>query len=182
MKKILFLSLTIMLMVATRGHNNWLSALVHLPDFTLPALFIAGVYFRKFWVAMVIILSAVAIDNYAIVHQGVSANCITPAYSILLLTYYGVFWVGKYLTSLKINADIIKNMLIIVLTSSLQWLVATVSYYTFTTSPWATFPAYVAHWSLVEIPLVLVWMVAVIIALTLIPRFAIILSLKKSDG
>jgi hypothetical protein len=35
----------------------------------------------------------VAIDNYAIVHQGVSAHCITPAYSLLPLTYYGIFWI-----------------------------------------------------------------------------------------
>jgi hypothetical protein len=50
---------------------------LHLPDFTIPALFIAGVYFRKFWVVFTLILSSVAIDNYAIVHQGVSAHCIT---------------------------------------------------------------------------------------------------------
>jgi membrane-associated HD superfamily phosphohydrolase len=40
----------LLLMIVTRGHDNWLSSMLHLPDFTIPALFIAGVYFRKFWV------------------------------------------------------------------------------------------------------------------------------------
>jgi hypothetical protein len=73
-------------MIATRGHDNWLSSFVHLPDFTIPALFIAGIYFRHFWVAFTLILSAIAVDNFAIIYQGISANCITPAYSVLPLT------------------------------------------------------------------------------------------------
>jgi hypothetical protein len=42
----------VLLMIVTRGHDNWLSSMLHLPDFTIPALFIAGVYFRKFWVVI----------------------------------------------------------------------------------------------------------------------------------
>jgi hypothetical protein len=45
----------------------------------------------------------VAIDNYAIVHQGVSAHCITPAYSLLPLTYYGIFWISKAISTLVID-------------------------------------------------------------------------------
>lgn len=168
-------------MIATRGHNNWLASMVHLPDFTLPALFIAGVYFRKFWVASTLIFAAIAIDNYAIVHQGVSANCITPAYSILLLTYLGVFWVGKFINTLKIETNIVKNTLIIISTTAAQWLVATVSYYAFTSSSWEQFPTYVAHWSLVEIPVVLYWMLSVMIILTLTPRFSFVFGWQKSD-
>jgi hypothetical protein len=37
-------------------------------------------------VVFTLILSSVAIDNYAIVHQGVSAHCITPAYSLPRVT------------------------------------------------------------------------------------------------
>ncbi|SMM97892.1 Optional hypothetical component of the B12 transporter BtuM [uncultured Candidatus Thioglobus sp.] len=170
----------VLLMIATRSHISWLNAFVHLPDFTIPALFIAGVYFRKFWVAFVIILSAVAIDNYAIIEQGVSANCITPAYSLLPLTYYGVFWASKYLNTLKIDANIIKNALLIIAIASTQWLAATASYYAFTTSAWEKFPAYIAHWSVVEIPVVLYWMIAVIISFTLVPRVIPALTLQKS--
>jgi hypothetical protein len=161
----------LILMTATRGHSNWLSSIIHLPDFSIPALFIAGVYFRAFWVAMVIIISVVAIDNYAIIHEGVSANCITPAYSVLLLTYYGIFWVGKYLTTLRIEHNIIKNVLIIIMACTVQWFVATASYFAFSTSPWGKFGTYALHWSMVEIPLVLYWMLAIFITFTLNHRY-----------
>jgi hypothetical protein len=52
-----------------------------------------------FWVAFTLIFSAIAVDNYAIMYQGISANCITPAYSVLPLTYYGIFWVGKHIST-----------------------------------------------------------------------------------
>ncbi|WP_428087209.1 hypothetical protein [Candidatus Thioglobus sp.] len=176
----------VLLMIATRGHINWLTSIVHLPDFTLPALLIAGIYLRKFWTAFVIIVAAVAIDNYAILHEGVSANCITPAYSILPLTYYAVFWTGKYISSLNINANIIKNSLIIATTISLQWLIATSSYYFFTTAyantGWTNFGAYMAQWSMVEILPMLYWMAVVSIVFTLNHRYSFIayFSAKKS--
>lgn len=175
-KAIFAVFIMIILMIATRGHANWLSSLVHLPDFTIPALFIAGIYLRKFWVAFVIIISAVAIDNYAIVHEGISANCITPAYSVLPLTYYGIFWVGKYISSLKIDTSIVKNALVVIAAVSAQWLIATASYYLFTATyaktGWANFPAYAQQWSLVEIPPVLYWMVAISIIFTLNHRYS----------
>ena len=175
-KAIFAMFIMILLMIATRGHANWLSSLVHLPDFTIPALFIAGIYLRKFWVAFVIIISAVAIDNYAIVHEGISANCITPAYSVLPFTYYGIFWVGKYISSLKIDTSIVKNALVVIAAVSAQWLIATASYYFFTATyaktGWANFPAYAQQWSLVEIPPVLYWMVAISIIFTLNHRYS----------
>ncbi|ALE53005.1 hypothetical protein SP60_07250 [Candidatus Thioglobus autotrophicus] len=185
-KAIFAVFIMVLLMIATRGHANWLNSLVHLPDFTIPALFIAGVYLRKFWAAFVIIISAVAIDNYAIVHEGISANCITPAYSVLPLTYYGIFWVGKYMSSLNIDTSIVKNALIVIAATSTQWLVATSSYYFFTATyaktGWSNFPAYIAQWSVAEIIPVLFWMAAISIVFTLNQRYAFIpyFSAKKS--
>jgi len=177
-KTIFAVFIMVLLMIATRGHSNWLSSLEHLPDFTIPALFIAGIYLRQFWVAFVIILSAIAIDNYAIVHEGISANCITPAYSVLPVTYYGIFWVGKYISSLNLNSSMIKNAVVIIAATSAQWLVATSSYYFFTATyaktGWANFPAYAAQWSMAEIPLVLYWMVATSIVFTLNHRYSFI--------
>jgi hypothetical protein len=168
----------VLLMIATRGHANWLSSIIHLPDFTIPALFIAGIYLRQFWVAFLIIISAIAIDNYAIVYEGVSANCITPAYSVLPFTYYAIFWVGKYIGSLNIDTSIIKNALIIIVATSAQWLVATSSYYFFTATyaktGWTNFPAYLAQWSTAEILPVLYWMVAISIVFTLNQRYSFI--------
>lgn len=185
-KAIFAVFIMVLLMIATRGHANWLNSLVHLPDFTIPALFIAGVYLRQFWVVFVIILSSVAIDNYAIVHEGISANCITPAYSVLPLTYYGIFWVGKTMSSLNMDTSIVKNTLIVITATSAQWLVATSSYYFFTATyaktGWSSFPAYIAQWSVAEITPVLFWMVAISIVFTLNHRYSFIpyFSAKKS--
>ena len=168
----------VLLMIATRGHTNWLSSIVHLPDFTIPALFIAGIYLRQFWVAFLIIISAIAIDNYAIVYEGISANCITPAYSVLPFTYYGIFWVGKYMSSLNIDTSIVKNALIVIVAASTQWLVATSSYYFFTATyaktGWVNFSTYAQQWSVVEIAPVLYWMIAISIVFTLNHRYSFI--------
>ncbi len=177
-KTIFAVFIMVLLMIATRGHSNWLSSIVHLPDFTIPALFIAGIYLRQFWVAFVIIISAIGIDNYAIVHEGVSANCITPAYSVLPFTYYGIFWIGKYISSLNIDTNIVKNVSIIIVAASAQWLIATSSYYFFTATyaktGWANFPVYAQQWSIVEITPVLFWMLAVSIVFTLNHRYSFI--------
>ena len=167
----------LLLIIATRGHASWLGSAIHLPDFTLPALFIAGIYLRRFWVAFSLILTAVAIDNYAIVHQGVSAHCITPAYSVLILSYALVFWAGKFVSSLVLNSAWFKNALMVIAVLSLQWLMATVSYYAFTASPWANFATYAAHWSWIEIMPVLSWMVVASITLTLNQRYRIVSNL-----
>jgi hypothetical protein len=178
LKAVFAVFIIVLLMIATRGHVNWIDAFVHLPDFTIPALFITGVYLRKFWVAFVIIISAIAIDNYAIVYEGISANCFTPAYSVLPFTYFGIFWVGKYISALKIDTSIVKNALIVIAAACVQWLVVTSSYYFFTATyaktGWANFPAYAAQWSVVEIPLVLYWMVAITIVFTLNHRYSFI--------
>lgn len=176
--------LMVLLMIATRGHDNWISTFVHLPDFTIPALFITGVYFRQFWVAFVLIFSAVAIDNYAIVHQGISANCITPAYSLMPLTFYAVFWSGKFISSLTVDNNIVKNTGVIIASVGGQWVAVTSSYYffteTFTNTGWGNFPAYVAHWSLIEIPTTLYWMTAIIIVFTLVPLIIPALNFQRS--
>lgn len=151
MKNLLFLILAILLMVATRGHTS-LFAVAHIPDFTIPALFIAGVYFRSFYTALALIVSAVAIDNYAIVHQGISAHCITPAYSVLPLTYYAIFYFSKYITPQKF----VQSSVVVAAITGLQWFVATMSYYAFTQTfaeqGFTGFGEYLAKWSLVEIP------------------------------
>ncbi len=184
LKTIFSVLIMLLLMIATRGHDNWGSSLVHLPDFTLPALFIAGVYFRQFWVVFTLIVSAIAIDNYAIVHQGVSAHCITPAYSLLPLSYYGVFWISKYISTLMIDNNIMKNALVIVVATGTQWFMATSAYYFFTATyaktGWVNFPTYMAQWSLVEIPPVLYWVTAIMLTFTLMPRINLTLNKHSS--
>ena len=174
-RNLIFLSITILLMIATRGHFSWASSIVHLPDFTIPALLIAGVYFRNSWIALTLIIFAIAIDNYAITVQGVSANCITPAYSFLPFTYYAVFWSAKFLTSLKFDNNIAKNSIIVFSIVSMQWFLATISYYAFTKTfaenGFNGFGSYLLQWSVVEIPLTLYWIGVIFIISSFIPKY-----------
>ena len=182
-KTIFAMSIMVILMILTRGHSNWLPSLVHLPDFTIPALFIAGVYFRDWRVAVFIIVSAVMIDNYVIFYQGVSANCITPAYSVLLMAYYLVFLSGRFLNSLAITNlnSFLKITGVIIIATALEWFVATGSYYAFTNATWANFPNYAIRWAPAEISAVLQWMGVSVILFSVNYRFNFIPFFRKID-
>ncbi|SFV62871.1 Optional hypothetical component of the B12 transporter BtuM [hydrothermal vent metagenome] len=170
------ISIMIILMILTRGHSNWISTIVHLPDFTIPALFITGVYFRDWRIAIFLITIAIGIDNYAILYKGVSANCITPAYAFLPIAYYVIFLSGRFLTSLNINSlnNLLKVSSVIIIATSLEWILATTSYYAFTTASWSNFPSYVMRWAPVEISAILQWMIAITILFSLNYRFSFI--------
>jgi hypothetical protein len=82
------------------------------------------------------------------------------------------------MSSLNIDTSIVKNALIIIVAASTQWLIATSSYYFFTATyaktGWVNFPAYAQQWSIVDIPPVLFWMLAVSIVFTLNHRYSFI--------
>lgn len=150
----------LVMIVLTRSYN--LSP-IHLPDATLPALIISGIYLRSFLAPFLIITIAILVDNYAIFYQGVSANCITPAYSILLVLYYLVYYFAKFIPSLAINSlpHLLKTSLTITTIICLEWLLATMSYYAFSNGLWADFASYAWTWSVVEIPSTLYQLVIV---------------------
>jgi hypothetical protein len=162
------------LIILTRGHG--LDTIIHLPDFTLPALFIAGVYLRHWMVPTLFIVTAIAVDNYAIVYQGISANCITPAYSVLPIAYLFMYLGGRYVDSLNIDSfqQLLKVAFVLIIAASAEWLLATLSYYAFTSASWAGFGAYALKWAPVEMGYVFYWMIAVSIVFTLNHRYSFI--------
>ena len=162
------------LIILTRGHG--LDTIIHLPDFTLPALFIAGVYLRHWMVPTLLIVVAIAVDNYAIVYQGISANCITPAYSVLPIAYLFMYLGGRYVDSLNIDSfqKLLKVAIVLIIAASAEWLLATLSYYAFTSASWAGFGAYALKWAPVEMGYVFYWMIAVSIVFTLNHRYSFI--------
>lgn len=160
----------VLMILLTR--SNYLSA-VHLPDFTLPALIIAGMYIGGFMVAFLLIVSAILVDNYAIFYQGISANCITEAYSILLLLYYLVYYLAKFIPTFIIgfNLKFIKSVVFVIAIISLEWLLATASYYAFTEAAWSDFAKYVLNWSFIEIPTTLSQLAVISIIITIFAKF-----------
>ena len=181
-KTIVALLVMLTLMLLTRSYDSFTG--VHLPDFTIPALFIAGVYFRHWLVPTVLIVFAVAIDNYAIVEQGVSANCITPAYTMLPLAYLGVYWAAKYINTLAIkNASQLVNVVLwVAVIGMAEWLFSTATYYVFAGTNWANFPSYVMHWAPMALKYLAIWMVVIVTTFTINYHLALITYFKTSKG
>ena len=84
-------------MMVTRSHTS----VVHLADITIPLLIIFGIYSKNLSYAHFTIISALVIDNYMILYEGVSANCITPGYLILLVSYYVIFSLSRIVSSIE---------------------------------------------------------------------------------
>lgn len=130
--KIAFAILIMSLMiVATRGHSSWVSAFVHLPDFTLPALFIAGVYLRNILVPIFLIALAMGVDWYVITYNSVSDFCVTDAYSMLVPAYLAMYFGGSMLNSLTTDsAKSFVNISAVVMTAGFtSWLISSASFY-----------------------------------------------------
>lgn len=166
-KTITAFSLLIILILLSRSYS--VNSFTHLPDATIVSLLIAGIYFRHWLSPIILITLALVIDNYAVFYQGISANCITPAYSVLPVLYYLVYWCAKFVPSLSINSisQLYKTAAILLVIISAQWLLATASYYAFTTMLWSDFGVYIAKWAIVEIPNNIYWLVAIAVIINL---------------
>ncbi|HVX06086.1 MAG TPA: hypothetical protein VHA71_13325 [Rhodanobacteraceae bacterium] len=78
-------------MLATRtGHFG---DTLHLPDASMAAFFLGGVYVRRHLAFAMLVVLGVAIDYVMIRYAGVSNYCVTPAYGFLQVAY-AVLWYG----------------------------------------------------------------------------------------
>ncbi|HEX5539497.1 MAG TPA: hypothetical protein VFX01_06890 [Methylophilaceae bacterium] len=85
----------ILAILATRTQHFGSTA--YLPDATLAVLFLGGLLIaQRGWLALAII-SAFAMDAYAIGWMGVSDYCMSPAYWGLIPTYAMVWGAGRWL-------------------------------------------------------------------------------------
>jgi hypothetical protein len=81
--------LLVLMMMATRFKH--FGDLLHLPDASMATFFLGGVYLRRHWAFVAMLLLAVALDWVSITYAGVSDFCVTAAYACLPLAY-GVLW------------------------------------------------------------------------------------------
>ena len=174
------------LIILTRSHNS-ISILGHiLVDFTIPAIILSAIYLRKYFYVNCIVLLSVAIDNYAILYDGVSANCITPGYLLLIASYYLLFWMSRYINSIEISFSSLQVYLGLFLLISLQWLIATTSYYvfteTFTNNGFSLYFDYLSKWFFVETIPSIFWLLFISILLTVnkVFSFSVLSSQSKN--
>jgi hypothetical protein len=88
----------VLLMFATR-FNHFGSSLA-LPDASYAVFFLAGLYLGRMRgapaVLALLLVEAALVDYYAINFHGISAWCVTSAYSFLVLAYGALWFVGRW--------------------------------------------------------------------------------------
>ena len=174
------------LIILTRSHNS-ISILGHnLVDFTIPAIILSAIYLRKYFYVNFIVLLSVAIDNYAILYDGVSANCITPGYLLLIASYYLLFWMSRYINSIEISFSSLQVYLGLFLLISLQWFIATTSYYvfteTFTNNGFSLYFDYLSKWFFVETIPSIFWLlfISILLSVNKVFSFSVLSSQSKN--
>jgi hypothetical protein len=183
--KYIFISIC-SLIVLTRSHNS-ISIFGHtLVDFTIPAIIVSAIYLRKYFFVNCIVLLSVAIDNYAILYDGVSANCITPGYLLLIASYYLLFWMSRYINSIEIGVSSLQVYLGLFLLISLQWFIATTSYYVFTeaftNNGFSLYFDYLSKWFFVETIPSIFWLlfISILLSVNKVFSFSVLSSQSKN--
>jgi len=90
------------LMAITRGSH--FGSAINLPDATLAVFLVAGFMLPRYTLTSLaafifLLLEAGGIDYYAIVYQGVSDYCVSPAYWFLIPTYASMWFAGHWFAS-----------------------------------------------------------------------------------
>ena len=92
-KSIALFALLVLLMAATRSHH--FASLTHLPDASLAAFLLAGIYLPLAAFPALLLVAGLA-DYAAINYAGVSDWCFSPAYWFLIPTYAVLWYAGRF--------------------------------------------------------------------------------------
>lgn len=91
-RSIALFALLVLLMAATRSHH--FDSLTHLPDASLAAFLLAGIYLPLAAFPALLLVAGLA-DYSAINYAGVSDWCFSPAYWFLIPTYAVMWYAGR---------------------------------------------------------------------------------------
>lgn len=142
----------ITLMALTRGSH--VGTAFSFPDASLAVILLGGILLGNLRWFAAMMLSAVAIDAFAVGIAGVSSYCLTPAYWALLPTY-AVMWLGGvWLDKSGQRFNLLPYALTGLVTTSIAFVLSTHSFYLFSgrvqeagllevlRHGWEYFPAY----------------------------------------
>jgi len=118
-----------LVMIGTRFHHfgDWL----HLPDASMALFFLGGIYLRKHLLFVAFVALAVLVDWYSVSYAGVSAFCITLAYSFLPLAY-AVLWYAGRAVAPRFDGSLRSHVVVFVallVSASLSYMVSGGSFY-----------------------------------------------------
>lgn len=92
-KSLVLFAAMVLLMASTRSHH--FDALTHLPDASLAAFLLAGIYLPLLAFPALLVVAGLS-DYAAFNYAGVSDWCFSPAYWFLIPTYAVLFYAGRY--------------------------------------------------------------------------------------
>ncbi len=94
--KTFWIAITLAILMAATRYNHFGSSLA-LPDASYAVFFLGGLYLgRKRGALALLLVEAALVDYYAINFHGISAGCVTSAYSFLVLAYGALWFVGRW--------------------------------------------------------------------------------------
>lgn len=97
--KTFWIAISLALLMAVTRFDHFGSAFT-LPDASYAVFFLAGLYLGRVRGAIAILslllFGAAMVDYYAINFQGISAWCVTSAYSFLVIAYGALWFVGRW--------------------------------------------------------------------------------------
>lgn len=117
------------LMLATRFHH--FGDVISLPDASLAAFFLAGLWGRSWKLFALLLIQAGLIDYVSITQFSVSDYCISPAYVFLIPTYACLWFAGRFCARYKTLklAELTSQFAILLLATSAAFAISNGSFY-----------------------------------------------------
>jgi hypothetical protein len=138
-------------MILTRFHH--FGDVLHLPDASLAVFFFAGFFRKKSLLGFLLALAALI--DYAVISNGTSGWCVTPAYVFLIPTYAVMWYAGRYCSKLAAMKGTevtlsVGAMGLLALATSLAFVISNGSFYVFsdryTEMSWLQYLDRIAHY------------------------------------
>ena len=126
---ILVFILLMAVMFVTRFHH--FGSALNLPDASMAVFFLGGLYLRRHWPFVALVVLAMGIDWAAIALAGVSDFCVTPAYAFLPLAY-AVLWYGASAYSPRLRgtaASLVLAFAVALACASLSFMISNGAFY-----------------------------------------------------
>lgn len=120
------------LMAITRFRLN--GSALDLPDASLAVFFLAGFWLRPAWPFAVLFVEAALIDYSAVTFGGVSGECLSAAYWVLIPAYACLWYGGRWSAVPRrksMQAIVISTSIALFLSATLAFLISNAGFYLF---------------------------------------------------
>lgn len=101
-----------------------------LPDASLAAFFLAGLWLRASWAFPALLLVACGVDLAALAQAGLGADCLSPAYPFLIAAY-GALWGAGRRCGTAAKQTVIQHIVVAVSAAAIAFVISNLSWFAF---------------------------------------------------